>query len=73
MPQPVTFTVELRPPPGDDKPHLRLKRALKCLLRAFGLRCVSVSEKPAKAAAGEPGANKSTPDAPAASVGVAKG
>ena len=44
----TVYIVELKPPAGDDAPHLRLRRALKCLLRSFRLRCVSVTKKPAK-------------------------
>lgn len=43
----LTYVIELRPE-GPDKPigpEYRLKRALKVLLRAFRLRCVSVEEK----------------------------
>jgi hypothetical protein len=34
---------------GDAPAHVRLRGALKCLLRAFRLRCRRVEELPAKA------------------------
>ena len=48
----TVYTVELRAPSGDDKPHLRLRAALKCLWRSFGLKAISVGEKSADATAG---------------------
>lgn len=39
------FTLTLRPEAGWNSPPIaRLKRALKMLLRGFGLRCVSITE-----------------------------
>ena len=39
---PQRFAIVLVPPPepADVPPTIRLRRALKCLLRSFGLRCV---------------------------------
>jgi hypothetical protein len=38
------FIIELEAAPSDGyaSPAVRLRRALKCLLRSFGLKCVSV-------------------------------
>lgn len=38
------FLLTLVPVPGDVPPIVRIRRALKVLRRAFGLRCVSVEE-----------------------------
>ena len=46
MPRPLTYTVQLVPPSGDDQPHLRLRAALKALWRSYRLRCVAISELP---------------------------
>ena len=40
----TVYRLELRPEPGVRDPILALRAALKCLLRTFGLRCVSVEE-----------------------------
>jgi hypothetical protein len=38
-----SYRVELRALPDDDAPaHVRLRQALKCLLRSFRLRCTAV-------------------------------
>jgi hypothetical protein len=49
---PPTYHLTLRDAgsPGEGHPapvDVRLRRALKCLLRSFGLRCVRVEEVPA--------------------------
>lgn len=46
MPKPTGPIYQLRlTPTGDGPPPIRrLQAALKCLLRSFGLRCVSVTE-----------------------------
>lgn len=42
------FTVQLRAEPGHTAPAIvRLRRALKTLLRSFGLRALQVQEAPA--------------------------
>jgi hypothetical protein len=58
----ASYVVELRPverkavraglaSAGRQAPAIvRLRRALKCLLRAYGLRCVSVAERKAQGA-----------------------
>jgi hypothetical protein len=41
------WVLTVRPLPtryGDAPPEVRLRRALKCLLRTFGLRCVRVED-----------------------------
>jgi hypothetical protein len=40
------FKITLRPEPDKSDPAgiRRLRRALKCLLRSFGLRCVDIQE-----------------------------
>jgi hypothetical protein len=38
------FRIVLRPLPGGSPVDVRLKRALKCLLRAFGFRALQVVE-----------------------------
>jgi hypothetical protein len=38
-----TYRLELELLPRDDDPDRRLARALKCLLRSFGLRCRHVA------------------------------
>jgi hypothetical protein len=40
------FKLTLRPEPDKSDPAgiRRLRRALKCLLRSFGLRCVDIQE-----------------------------
>lgn len=39
------FTITIESVPGRDTPAIiRLRGALKCLLRAFGLRCVGLSQ-----------------------------
>lgn len=40
------FQLVLTPTPGGVEPILRLRRALKALLRSYGLRCVSVQTLP---------------------------
>lgn len=50
MPSPTrraVYLVELTTAPNDPTPIVTLRRALKNLLRGFGLRCLGVSEKPA--------------------------
>lgn len=44
----TAYTVTLRPVPRGDDPQgvRRLRAALKCLLRSFGLRCTSVAPAP---------------------------
>lgn len=54
-----TYTIELRPVMDaarrDVPPIARIKRALKSLLRAHGLRCTNIREsKPPDAAQGVP-------------------
>jgi len=48
-----TYVLELRAVPGNwSAPGIvRLRRALKCLLRGFGLRCVAIEEKRQRAVA----------------------
>jgi hypothetical protein len=41
------YRLDLRPEPGVDG-ILALRRALKALLRSYGLRCLSIEEVPAK-------------------------
>jgi hypothetical protein len=41
---PGDYVLTLRPLAGPVPVRLRLRRALKCLLRAFGLRCVAIRE-----------------------------
>ena len=44
--EPRAFRLTLRPEPGADfhpDPHQRLRGALKCLLRQFGLRCTDMA------------------------------
>jgi len=49
-PRPV-YVVELTTEPGfTAPPDVRLRRALKLLLRSFGLRCVGVRETPRETA-----------------------
>jgi hypothetical protein len=40
------FKLTLRPEPDQSDPTgiRRLRRALKCLLRSFGLRCIDIGE-----------------------------
>ncbi len=45
MTEQTVYVLELRPSPADPTPLVTLRRALKNLLRGFGLRCVSVSER----------------------------
>lgn len=40
----AVFAIELVAVPGRVPGIVRLRRALKCFLRAYGLRCVSVRE-----------------------------
>lgn len=59
----------IRPEPGPDwtvPPDVRLRRALKALLRSFGWRCVSIGPAQATSGAAEP------PDAPAAKCATGK-
>jgi len=44
-PDPAGFVLTLRPVPDATDPDgiRRLRRALKCLLRSFGLRCVRLA------------------------------
>lgn len=45
------FTITLKPLADDDRPGIvRLRIALKVLLRAFRLKCVRIVEKPEEAA-----------------------
>jgi hypothetical protein len=41
-----TYTLQLQPTPRPDDPEgtRRLRAALKCLLRSFGLRCVTIAK-----------------------------
>ena len=39
------YTVVLRPEGAGPPPVMRLKRLLKCALRAFGLRAIAVSQE----------------------------
>jgi hypothetical protein len=39
-----TYLIRLRPEPGVDAIHA-LRRALKILLRGFGMRCLSIDEE----------------------------
>jgi hypothetical protein len=49
-----TFNVVLTALPGWGVPAVvRLRRFLKCALRAYGLRCVEIIEVPVAAPAGE--------------------
>jgi hypothetical protein len=41
---PSEYVIRLRPEPSDVPPIIRLRRALKCLLRSFSLRAVKVEE-----------------------------
>jgi hypothetical protein len=41
-----TFTIQLRAEPGVADPMLALRRALKALLRAYGLRCTALRREP---------------------------
>lgn len=43
-----TYTLTLRPLPSPVPAEARLKRALKCLLRVYGLRCLAVQEQVAE-------------------------
>jgi hypothetical protein len=61
---PAEFLVRLRALPDRVPGPVRLRRALKCLLRSFGLRAVRVEPLPA-----EPGASQAAADAAPASVG----
>jgi len=61
-----TYLLALRPDVRDPRPAVTLKKALKMLLRGYGLRCLSVTEqKPAPAGEVAPGASvgdgKATP------------
>ena len=38
--------ITLRPLPDDTPPMIRLRRALKALLRSYRLRCVRISTNP---------------------------
>jgi hypothetical protein len=40
----ITYNVALTADGAEPPPEVRLRRALKCLRRHFGLRCVSVVE-----------------------------
>jgi hypothetical protein len=42
------FVIRLRPLNGDGPAVVRLRRALKCLLRSFRLKAVEVVEVPAR-------------------------
>lgn len=42
---PGVFVIELQSEPSDVPVAIRLRRALKVLLRSFGLRCTSVQEQ----------------------------
>ena len=46
--QPQDWTITLRPPRDKQDPggQVRLRRALKMLLRSFGLRCIEVKRGP---------------------------
>jgi hypothetical protein len=39
------LTLEPTPDPSDPTGLRRLRRALKCLLRSFGLRCTNITER----------------------------
>ena len=39
------LTVQAQPDPSDPSGYRRLRKALKVLLRSFGLRCTDVSER----------------------------
>lgn len=40
-----TLTLEPLPDPSDPSGYRRLRKALKALLRSFGLRCVDATER----------------------------
>ena len=43
MPEP-DYRITLRPAPGHATPGIvRLRKALKCLLRSYGLRCIYIA------------------------------
>jgi hypothetical protein len=69
--------VEVRPPrlregmPPPAPPILRLRAALKTLLRCFGVVCISV--RPAAEPAGGPGAGGGGPGTAGATPGAADG
>jgi hypothetical protein len=50
MSTPPTFRLVLRSLPSKGPVEVRLRRALKCLQRAFGLKCIRVEEVPVEAA-----------------------
>jgi len=39
------LTLEAQPDPSDPHGYRRLRKALKVLLRSFGLRCVDITER----------------------------
>lgn len=57
------FLLRLRPLPSSIPAAVRLRRALKCLLRSFTLRCVLIAELPAAGGAAERAALGSSADA----------
>lgn len=42
-----TFRLTIQAQPGASPPVNRLRAALKCLLRSFGMKCIEVQELPA--------------------------
>ena len=60
------FLVELKATAGDVPGEVRLRRALKCLLRSFGLRAVRIEEIGPRAVRG-------LPDAAANEIDVLRG
>jgi len=39
------LTLEAQPDPSDPSGYRRLRKALKVLLRSFGLRCVDITQR----------------------------
>jgi hypothetical protein len=51
--QPI-YTIDLTPEPSDVPAIIRLRKALKCLLRSLGLRCLRIVEQETSATIAPP-------------------
>ena len=66
----VEYTLVLRPLKSDVPPIIRLRRALKALLRSYGLRCVDHRMTPTLSHEGTPATNGTPEDGSCSSVGT---
>ena len=66
----VLYTLVLRPLKSDVPPIIRLRRALKALLRSYGLRCVDHRMTPTLSHATPPANNGTPEDGSCSSVGT---